>query len=120
MIVNLDQTPSKFMQSLRHTMTRKGIGNVEFAGLGGNRSITAAYVITLDGRLLLIQLIYDGKTNIPRVDFPSSFSGNANQKHVKFPVLLILDVFRGQMTQEVTSLLAENSHRSVCAGCRTT
>ena len=76
--------------------------------------------------------------SIPRVDFPSSFSLSANPKHFSnteesikvinevivpyvtskrkelklpsnSPALLFLDVFRGQMTQQVTSLLAEKN-----------
>ena len=97
-------------------------------------------MVTLDGRDLPMQLIYDGKTarTIPRVDFQSFFSLSANPKHLsntdepvkivketivsyfesqkkelgldeKCPTLLVLDVFRGQMIQEVTSLLAEKN-----------
>ena len=140
MILNLDQTPCKLVQSSRYTMAKKGSTNVEIVGSGDKRSITATCVVSLSGSFLPMQLIYDGKTerSIPRVDFPSSFSLSANPEHFSnteesikvinevivpyvtskrkelklpsnSPALLILDVFRGQMTQQVTSLLAEKN-----------
>ena len=86
-----------------------------------------------------MQLIYGGKTekSLPRFNFPESFSLSANPKHfsntaesikvieeVVIPyiekqrqelekpnqaALLIMDVFRGQMTEKVTSLLHDNN-----------
>ena len=113
---------------------------MEIVGSGDKRSITATFVISLDGTFLPMQLIYDGKTqrSVPKVEFPSSFSLSANPKHYSntaesikiineilvpyfecqrkslgldenFPALLILDVFRGQMTNEVTKLLKEKN-----------
>ena len=63
-------------------MVEKGVANVEIVDSGDKQSITATLVVTLHGRFLLMQLIYDGKTrrSIPRVDFPSSFSLSANAK----------------------------------------
>ena len=64
-------------------MVEKGVANVEIVGSGYKQLIVATFVITLDGRFLLMQLIYDGKTtrSIPRVYFPTSFSLSANAKH---------------------------------------
>ena len=86
-----------------------------------------------------MQLIYGGKTKqfLPRFKFPESFSLSANPKHfsnkaeslkvieeIIFPyvkqqcqelekldqaVILIMDVFRGQMTEEVVSMLRTNN-----------
>ena len=142
MILNLDQTPCKLVQSSRYTMAKKGSTNVEIVGSGDKRSITATFVVLLSGSFLPMQLIYDGKTerSIPRVECAFSLSANpthkdplrrripyaeesikvinevnvpyvtSKRKELKLPsnspALLILDVFRGQMTQQVTSLLA--------------
>ena len=86
-----------------------------------------------------MQLIYGGKTNqsLPRFKFPESFSLSVNPKHysntlesIKIidevifsyvnalreilnnpnqAVLLIFDVFCGQITDEVTSYLLQNN-----------
>ena len=83
MIVNLDQAPSEFVESSRHTKAENGSANVGIIGSGEKQQITATFVVTLDRRFLPMQLIYDGKTtrSITRVDFPSSFSSSANPKY---------------------------------------
>ena len=100
--------------------------------------IIVTFSITLMGEFLPIQLIYNGKTkkSILALSFPSDFVINAIVKHsnerealnmlenviilyvekklvslnLDFdpPVLLIMDVFKGQMTCAVRELLNEN------------
>ena len=83
MVVNLDQTSSKYVQASRHTMAKKGVAAVEIVGSGDKRLITATFVISLDGTFLSMQLIYDVKTqrSVPKVEFPSSFALSANPEH---------------------------------------
>ena len=83
MIINLDQTPSKFVPGCNKTLAQKGCKSVPIAGSTDKRMITATFSITLTGEFLPIQLIYDGKTNksIPAVSFPSEFVISANEKH---------------------------------------
>lgn len=57
--LNLDQIPSKFVQSSPHTMRQKGSSNVEIVGSGDKRSTTATFVVMLVGKFLPMQLIYD-------------------------------------------------------------
>ena len=146
MIVNLNQTPSKFVQSSRQTMTiKKGIANVEIVGSVDKQSITATFVVMLDGRFLPMSLIYDGKIrSIPHVGFPSS-SLSANPKYFSnkdksvqiikeilpyfksqrkelgldenFPVLLILDIFRSHIVGGEKNSVCEYSkqHDSLVA-----
>ena len=139
MILNLDQTPSKLIQTSCYTLAKGGSKDIPLAGSSDKRTITATFVISLSGNFLPIQLIYGGKTDrsIPRVKFPPSFSLSANPKHsntkeaikvtndVVIPyikrerarlsldenqtAILIMDVFRGQMTNEIISLLKENN-----------
>ena len=139
LIMNLDQTPLKYVPVSHHTMAKKGAKSVSIAGSSDKRCITGTFVITLAGDFLPMQLIYGGKTtqSLPRFKFPESFSLSVNSKHfsnmeesikiineIVLPyvdkqrekldnhgqaALLILDVFRGQMTQEVTTLLHENN-----------
>ena len=139
LIMNLDQTVLKYVPVLHHTMAKKGAKSVSISGSADKRCITGTFVITLAGDFLPLQLIYDGKTtqSLPRFKFPESFSLSVNPKHfsnteesikiineIVLPyvdkqrekldtngqaALLILDVFRGQMTQEVTTLLHKNN-----------
>ena len=138
LIINFDQTPSKYVQVSAMTMDKKGASNVPIEGIDDKRSITATFSVTLDNKFLPMQLIYKGKTNqsLPKVKFPNRFSLSANKSHysnetesIKFleeiilpyirqererlgcenqKALLIFDVFRGQTTNRVVELLEEN------------
>ena len=118
---------------------KKGCKSVPIAGSTDKRMITATFSITLTGKFLPIHLIYSGKTkNIPAVSFPSDFVISANETHYSnerealnmlenviipyvekqlvsrnldfdHPALLIMDVFKGQMTRSVGELLNENA-----------
>ena len=139
LVINLDQTPLKYIPSARQTLAKKGVKSVSITGSTDKRSITGTFLITLEGNFLPMQLIYGGKAekSLPRFNFPESFSLSANPKHfsntaesikvieeVVIPyiekqrqelekpnqaALLIMDLFRGQMTEEVTSLLHDNN-----------
>ena len=139
LILNLDQTPLKYIPVGRQSLPKKGSKSVLIAGSADKRNITGTFIITLSGKFLPKQLIYGGKTkeSLPRFKFPESFSLSANPKHfsnkaeslkvieeIIFPyvkqqcqelekldqaVILIMDVFRGQMTEEVVSMLRTNN-----------
>ena len=139
LILNLDQTNSKYVSMNKTTLARQGSKSVPIAGLNDKRSMTATFTITLNGTFLPMQLIYGGTTSQSwaKVEFPETFSLSANPKHysnteesVKLieeiiipyikkerdtlnlsqthPSLLIMDVFRGQMTSGVLNLLSQN------------
>ena len=139
LVLNLDQTPTKYVPTSNKTMAPKGSKTVPIKGSTDKRSITATFTITLEGHFLPIQLIYAGKTkkSLPRVKFPASFSLSANPKHysnetesvkilndIIIPyvknqreklglqkdhyALLIMDVFKGQMTSKVLKVLKDN------------
>ena len=75
LIINFDQTPSKYVQVSAMTMAKLGEANVPIAGAKNKRSITGTFSITFDNKFLPMQLIYKGKTNqsLPKVDFPDGF-----------------------------------------------
>ena len=139
MVINLDQTPSKFVPACNETLAKKGCKSVPIVGSTDKRMITATFSITLTGEFLPIQLIYGRKTtkSIPAVSFPSDIVISVNKKHysnekealnmleniiipyveqqrvslnVAFdhPALIIMDVFKGQMTCAVRDLLNKN------------
>ena len=139
MVINLDQTPSKFVSGCNKTLAKKGCKSVLIAGSTDKGIINATFSITLTGEFLPIPLIYGGKTtkSIPAVSFPSDFVISVNKKHYSnekealnileniiipyveqqhvslnlafdHPALIIMDVFKGQMTCAVRELLNEN------------
>ena len=136
MVINLGQTPSKFAPGCNKTLAKKGCKSVPIAGSTDKRMTTATFSITLTREFLPIQLIYGGKTtkSIPAVSFPSDFVISANKKHGNekealnmlenipyveqqrvslnlafgHPALIIMNVFKGQMTCAVRELLNEN------------
>ena len=139
LVLNSDQTPSKYVQVGRFTMAPQGAKKVGIAGSADKRMIILTLTVTQDGKILPFQIIYKGKTkqSFPKVSFPQGFSLSANEKHhsntdedlkhlkeIVIPyvkgereklddseqtALLIWDVFRGQKTDLVTSLLVDNN-----------
>ena len=138
LVLNLDQTTSKYIPVSNKTMAAKGSKNAPIKGSTDKRMITATFTITLDGNFLPMQLIYGRKTCLPRVQFRSSFSLSFNPKHysndeepikvlnnIVIPyivkerkklglnegqaALLIIDVFKEQMTDPVLKVLSNNN-----------
>ena len=58
---NMDQTPSKYIQSSRYTMEKVGKKSVAIVGSCDKRAITATFIIDFAGSFLPMQLIYGGK-----------------------------------------------------------
>ena len=138
MIINLDQTPMKYCQISKRTQAKIGSSRVPLAASDDKRLITGTFAITLSGSFLPMQLIYGGKTSksLPRVKFPDTFTLSVNPKHysnetesIKFfeeviipyieaererlglpeqRALVLMDVFRGQMTDMVLGYLDDN------------
>lgn len=83
LIINVDQTPSKFVATDNVTMAAKGEKHISRAGATDKRAITVTLSETLDGHILPFQLIYTGKTerSLPNVKFPQRFCLAYNPKH---------------------------------------
>ena len=129
LIMNLDQTPLKYIPAMNHTMAKQNSKSVSIAGSSDKGSLTGTFTITLNGHFLPMQLIYGGKTKqrLPRFKFPDGFSLSCNPKHFsnamesiklineiiipyvqsqrkelgipKQAALVIMDVFRRQITE---------------------
>ena len=82
LILNVDQTPSKYVSVDRITMAEKGSKHVSKKGVDDKRAITVTLSETLSCHILL-QLIYTGKTkrSLPNVSFPKGFSLSCNPTH---------------------------------------
>ena len=83
LIINLDQTASRFVPANRSTQAVIGIETVPIAGFIDKIIIILTFCIILKGDFLLIQTISGGKTSqsILRVSFPSSLCICVNEKH---------------------------------------
>ena len=135
LIMNLDQTPLKYIPAMNRNTAKQNSKSVSIAGSSDKCSITGTFTITLNGHFLPMQLIYGGKTkqSVPRFKFPDGFWLSCNPKHfsnamesiklinktiiqyvqsqrkelgkLRQAALVIMDVFRGQITDDVISLL---------------
>ena len=83
LVINNDQTPSKYVQVGRFTKAPKGEKKVGVAGIADKRNITFTLTVTMDGKALPFQAIYKRKTKqfLPKVTFTTDFSLSANMKH---------------------------------------
>ena len=82
LIINLDQTPTKYVPVGHTTLAKKNSKTVTIKGSTDKRTITATFVISIRD-FLAIQLIYGGKTKkcLPRFKFPEKFSLSYNETH---------------------------------------
>ena len=60
LILNLDQTPLKYIPVGRQSLAKKSPKSVSIADSTDERSITGTFIITLSGKFLPMQLIYGG------------------------------------------------------------
>ena len=83
LIINLYQTPLKYIPAMNHAMAKQNSKSVSIAGSSDKHSITGTFTITLNGHFLQMQLIYGGKTkqSLPRFKFPDGFSLSCKPKH---------------------------------------
>ena len=139
LIINLDQTPLKYIPAMNHTIAKQNFKSVSIARSSDKRSITGTFTITLHGHFLPMQLIYGGKTkqSLPRFKFSDGLSLSCNAKDFssamesiklvneivipyvqswrnelgkpKQVALVIMNVFQGQITDNVISLLRDNN-----------
>ena len=83
MIINIDQTPLKYVSTTNYTLAKKGSTTVTVEGGNDKRTITGTFGIYFTNKFLPIQLIYGGKTDqsLPRFKFPEGFSTSVNPTH---------------------------------------
>ena len=80
LIINLDQTPTKYVPVGRTTLAKKNSKIVTIKGSKDKRTIIATFAISIRGDFLPMQLIYGGKVKkcLPRFKFPEKFSLSYN------------------------------------------
>ena len=64
-------------------MAAQGAKKVSIAGIDDKHQITGVFTVTLDGRFLPVQLIYQGSTKpcLPRVKFPTDWHVTSSPNH---------------------------------------
>ena len=62
LILNADQTPSKYVPSTNVTLAEQGTAHLPVRGRNGKRAITVTVIQSLSGKMLPFQIIYTGKT----------------------------------------------------------
>ena len=74
-IINVDQTPSKYMPTSSVTTAEKNSKHVPKQEVDDKCAITLKLAKTLSGDMLPFQMIYTGKTScsLPAAKFPESF-----------------------------------------------
>lgn len=135
LILNWDQKGIRLVPASSTTMEKRGVKRVEVVGQNDKRLITALFCGSLQGDFLPLQLIYKGKTSRchPHHDFPPGWHITHSPNHwstettmVQYieyiiepyvrsvwelmytamtPGVIIMDNFKGQVTEKVTTLL---------------
>ena len=80
LVVNIDQTPRKYVPVGNKSMAAKGEHSVIIQGIADKRSVNETFSISFDGNFLLVQIIYGGKTtqSVPRFEFLKDFIFSTN------------------------------------------
>ena len=83
LILNIDQTPSKFVPTENVAMAETRSKHVSRKDGNDKRCITVTLSETITGKILPFQLIYTGKTArlLPSVEFSNGFCLSYNPKH---------------------------------------
>ena len=83
LIINIDQTPTKYVPVGKSTLAAKNSKSVSVAGSSDKRTITATFGIAYGNTFLPMQLIYAGTTKkcLPRFKFPDTFCLSFNKTH---------------------------------------
>ena len=109
MVINIDQTPSKYAPVSSRTLAAQNSKHVSICGSSDKTAITATFGITHNNSFLPMQLIYGGKAaqSLPKFEFPSSFSLSVNPTHfsnTKESISLIEDVIIPNVVSQRKSL----------------
>ena len=139
LFINLHQTPLKCIPTINHTMAKENSKSVAIAGSSDKRSIIGTTTVTLNGHFLPMQLTHgrEAEKSLPMFKFPNGFLLSCNPNHFskaiesiklineiiisyvqsqrkelskpKQATLVIMDVFRVQITDDVIFLLRGNN-----------
>ena len=113
MILNLDQTPSKFVPSSNTTLAPRSTKSIPVTGSSDKRAIAATFTISHDGDFLPMNPKHFSNTAealkiIDEIIVPY-LTKKKNELHLPQDHPSLMDVFRGQMTEEVLEKLKGNN-----------
>ena len=83
LVFNWDQTGISVVPGSAWTMDLKGSKRVEIVGIDDKGQFTAVFCGSLDGDILPLQVIYQGKTtaSLPHFNFPSNWHVTCTANH---------------------------------------
>ena len=83
LILNLDQTPLKYVPVGNEMIALSGSQSVTNEGSSDKCCITGTFAVTMHSEFLPVHLIYKGKTvqSLPRFKFPREFCLSTDKKH---------------------------------------
>ena len=83
LILNLDQTSLSYVSPGKYTFNPKGAKAVPIKGIDDKRQIPATFTVSMTGKFLPIQLVYEGKAPrcLPGFDFPGDFNVTFPDNH---------------------------------------
>ena len=118
MILNIDQTPLKYVPTGNLTLAAKRSTTVTMEGGSDKRCITGTFGITFTNKFLPIQLIYGGKTeqSLPRFKFSDGFSTSVNPTHYSNAtesIKLIEEIIAPYLKEDRKKLSLEISHKEL-------
>ena len=83
LIINLDQTPLSYVSPGKYTFDVKAVKTIPIKGINDKQQIPATFAISMSGKFLPIQVIYEDKTKrcLPNYTFPASFHAIFSENH---------------------------------------
>ena len=83
LILNWDQTAVNYVPVSNWNMAKEGSKKVPIAGIDDKQQITIVLAAAMNGKLLPLQLVYQGKTKacLPTVDFPTDWDVTFSPNH---------------------------------------
>ena len=82
LVLNIDQTPLKYVPVGNETMAAKGEHSMTVEGKGNKRSIIGTFAISFEGNFLPVQLIYGGRA---KQSLPSCLNFQKNSASAQIP-----------------------------------
>lgn len=119
LILNWDQTAVNYVPVSNWTMAKEGSKKVPIAGIDDKRQITLVLAAAMTGKLLPLQLVYQGKTKVclPTVDFPADWDVTFSPNHWCNEITMdhyVRNIIVPYVQDTRKNLHLDANHRAVC------
>ena len=119
LILNWDQTAIHYVPISSWTMAKEGCKKISIAGTDDKRQITVVLTATMTGKLLPLQLVYQGKTRscLPSMSFSSGWDVTFTPNHWCTEVSMecfIHNIIVPYVQETREKLQLDPGHRALC------